>query len=107
MKDPAEHRLHVQTKAEREFTVNLWAQRGQKHGKECIQLMLHDFNLCAIKQIEQIKITMQHLPSEQMLFIMDVKQLPQFTENLINSKDESQARLFRNTAVELSPMQLP
>ena len=107
VKAPAEHRLPVHTKAERELLVNLWAQRGQKPGKDGIKMVLRDFNLCAIEQIEQIKITKQHPPYEQMLFLKDLKQLHQFIKNLTRVEDQRQAQLFSNAARELLPMQSP
>ncbi len=50
VKAPAEHRLPVHTKAERELLVNVWSQRGQtwerwhEIGPACLQFVCHSAN---------------------------------------------------------------
>lgn len=102
VKAPAEHRTPVQTPAERNLLIELWAEHGKKPGRDCMKLVLRDFNKRAIAQLEEYKRTGAALPMDEILELKDIGQLNKFIKDLTRSEEQRHAQLFSRASTYLS-----
>ena len=102
VKAPAEHRMPVHTSAERDLLIDLWSQHGKKPGKDCMKLVLRDFNKCAIAQLQEYENAHQPIPVKDMLAPKDLKQLTNFIKGLEKSEEHRQAQMYTNAVTYLS-----